>query len=93
MGRAPIDYLEKVTEASLTGDLWYSKKQWSHLRDANRDRTFARLTDGRIVEYTELITVGALLEDPLDRCFYEDAVLVGKGAFAYFADEQGREYR
>lgn len=89
----PINFSEKMTEASLTGDLYYSKSQWKYLRDQGRDRTFAKLLDGSFAEYTEMITLEMLRENPGDKCPVPDAIFVGRGSFAYFADEKGREYR
>jgi len=89
----PINFQEKMTEASLTGNLYYSKSQWKYLREQGRDRTFAKLIDGSFVEYTEMITLEMLAENPGDVCPVPDAELIGRGTFAYFADEKGREYR
>jgi hypothetical protein len=82
-----------VTEANLSGNLWYSKKQYKHLRDSGRDRTFGRLAiDGRIVEYTELISFEMLQENPGDICPIDDAVFLGQGSFSHFMDLKGNEY-
>jgi len=90
MGKGDFDFKQKLTESGLTGKLYYSKKQWREQRDKGRDRTFALLTNGQLKEYTELISLDALLENPLDVCPYEDAYFVGDGSFHHFADEKGR---
>jgi len=81
-----------TSEPSLTGNLWFSQKQYKYLRDQGRDRTFAKLTDGRIVEYTELISYEDLVEEPGRICPIDDAVFIGVGKFHHFMDLKGVEY-
>lgn len=82
-----------ITEAGLSGHLWYSKKQYKDLRESGRDRTFGRLAvGGKIVEYTELISFEMLQENPGDVCPVDDAVFLGIGSFHHFMDFYGREY-
>ncbi|MFA7099485.1 MAG: hypothetical protein WC143_05305 [Eubacteriales bacterium] len=88
-----INYQQKETESSLTGYLYFSKKQYRKHRDEGRDRMFAKLIDGRTVEYTELISLEAMSDDLFVRPMEEDSLFIGEGAFDYFADEKGREYK
>jgi hypothetical protein len=88
-----INYQQKETEASLTGYLYFSKKQYRKHRDEGRDRMFAKLTDGGMIEYTELISLEAIRDDRFVRPMEEDALFIGQGSFYYFADEKGREYK
>lgn len=82
-----------VTEASLSGNLWYSKKQYKALRDSGRDRTFGKMaSDGRIVEYTELISFEMLQENPGDICPIGDAEFLGQGSFSHFMDARGNQF-
>jgi hypothetical protein len=82
-----------VTKASLSGNLWYSKKQYKALRDSGRDRTFGKLAvTGQIVEYTELISFEMLQENPGDICPIDDAVFLGVGAFDHFMDARGNQF-
>lgn len=90
MSNHEFDFSQKLTETGLTGKLFYSRQQWKELRDKGRDRTFAMLINGELKEYTELISLDALLENPFDTCQYQDAYLVGEGSFHHFADEKGR---
>lgn len=77
----------------ISGDLYYSSMQWYQMREKGpRDRTFAQLFTGEIVEYTELIPISTLKEEPYDLCPYPDAVYLGKGSFHHFTDEDGYEY-
>lgn len=93
LDRHGLDTAISITEESLTGKLYYSKRQWKESRDKGRDRTFAKLPDGRIVEYTELIPCTELAEDPFAQYgLYDDADFVGEGAFHHFTDERGRKY-
>jgi len=63
------------------GRFWYSKKMWEELRDKKRFRTYAKLLDGRIVEYTEMVEFTTLTEEPGTRCEYGDAIYLGEGVF------------
>jgi hypothetical protein len=90
---AAINYQQKETEASLTGYLYFSKKQYKKHRDEGRDRMFAKLIDGRTVEYTELISFETISDDLFVKPMEEDSLLVGQGTFDYFADEKGSEYK
>jgi hypothetical protein len=83
---------KQMTEASLTGNLWYSAKQYKFLRDKGRDRTFAKMADGKIVEYTELISFEDLQEEPGRICPIDDAKFLGTGSFHHFMDASGREW-
>ena len=87
-----MDFIQEITELKLTGKLYFSRKQWKEQRDKGRDRTFAQRYDGEMVEYTELVSLDALKENPGDTCFYEDAEFVGEGVFHHFTDERGRRY-
>ena len=82
-----------LTEADLSGHLWYSARQYAALRKTGRDRTFGKLAEGgRIVEYTELISFEMLKENPGDICPVDDAKLLGIGSFHHFQDAFGNEY-
>lgn len=82
-----------VTEAGLSGHLWFSKKQYRALRGTGKDRTFGKLVEGgRIVEYTELISFEMLQENPGDICPIDDAVFLGVGTFDHFQDLKGNKY-
>jgi len=76
--------MSDITEAGLSGMLWYSQKERNILKDRGRDRTFGELPDGRIVEYTELISMTALQENPEDTCGFDDAVFLGMGKFHHW---------
>jgi hypothetical protein len=84
--------MKHETEASLSGKLYFSKKQYGKARELGNDRTFAKLTNGRMVEYTELITFEQLMEDPATLPLDLDATFLGEGSFHHFTDEQGRVY-
>ena len=73
-----------LTPTGLSGMLWFSEKQWRVLRNQGRDRTYGELADGRIVEYTEMISLDMLKENPDDVCGYEDAKFVGVGKFHHW---------
>lgn len=82
-----------TTEDSLSGQLWYSKKQYRDLRDRGSDRTFGRLfTTGQVVEYTELVSFDLLREEPGATCPIDDAVFLGWGQFSHFVDLYGKEF-
>lgn len=81
-----------LTNAGLAGKLFYSEKEWKILRDRGRDRTFAILPDGRIVEYTEMITFSMLEESPEDTCPFDDAKYLGVGSFHHFMDDRKLEW-
>lgn len=74
----------RLMDTSLSGNLFFSEKQWWIMRDRGRDRTFGRLNDGRIVEYTELISFDALRENPGDVCGFADAKFLGAGSFDHW---------
>lgn len=84
--------LQLPTETNLSGALYFSQKEYNILRDRGRDRCFAELTDGRIVEYTEMITLDMLQEAPDDVCPFDDAVFLGMGKFHHWRDEHGMEW-
>jgi len=85
MGKlGPVDFAEKLTESNLSGDLYFSQKQWNWMRDQGRNRLIGQLMDGREVEYTEMITLDMLAENPNDKCPVDDAVFLGKGRFLEF---------
>ena len=84
-----IDIRGILTDPDLFGDLYFSKRQWWELRDKERQRTFARLVSGDIVEYTELVPSTALHDNEVLRQ-YEDAQYLGKGVFHHFLDEKER---
>jgi len=69
---------------SLTGHLWFSEKEWRILRDRGKDRTFGRLGDGKIIEYTEMITLEMLEENPGEVCGFGDAKYLGVGEFDHW---------
>jgi hypothetical protein len=83
---------KKETEASLSGKLFYSRKQFAKARNEGKDRTFAKTVDGDVVEYTELISFEQLAESPFDTCLEADGQYIGMGSFDHFRDEQGRRY-
>jgi hypothetical protein len=74
----------KVPDTSLSGQLFFSEKQWWILRDRGRDRTYGKLKDGRIVEYTEMISFDSLRENPGDACGFADAKYLGIGSFDHW---------
>ena len=84
--------LGNITNTGLTGALYYSKKEYDNLRDLGRDRCFGELTDGRIVEYTEMISLDMLQEAPGDTCPFDDAVFLGMGKFHHWLDWKGLEW-
>jgi len=84
--------LQNLTETNLSGALYYSQKEYDIMRDRGRDRCFAELTDGKIVEYTEMITLEMLQEAPDDVCPFDDAVFLGMGKFHHWRDERGTEW-
>jgi hypothetical protein len=82
-----------LTADGLTGNLWFSKQQFAEQRAKGFDRTFAKLLrTGEIVEYTELITLETLREDPGAQCLKEDGMMVGQGIFHHFKDKDGYDY-
>jgi hypothetical protein len=82
-----------LTSTSLSGKLFFSKRQWRELRDQGRDRTFAMLFGGEEKEYTELVSYDVLKDSPEDEALlYEDAEFIGYGEFHHFTDERGRRY-
>lgn len=78
-----------ISPTSLSGALWFSEKEWWALRNKGRDRTYGELSDGRIVEYTELISLDMLSENPEDCCSYPDAVFLGMGKFSRWEEYRG----
>ena len=69
----------------IMGILWYSANQRKMLDSAGRKRTFGKiLKDGSIVEYTQMIPPEDIIENPGDRCFFDDAVCLGEGAFHHW---------
>jgi len=88
-----MDTQKKETEASLSGHLYYSRKQFKKARDLGRDRTFARLVDGTLIEYTELVSWEQLMEESGSVCLEPDGHFLGSGTFDHFADERGRKYK
>lgn len=84
--------LQNLTETNLSGALYYSQKEYNILRNKGRDRCFAELIDGRIVEYTEMITLEMLQEAPDDVCPFDDAVFLGMGKFHHWRDWKGTEW-
>lgn len=78
-----------VADTKLTGKLFYSRKEWKILRDRGRNRTFGILPDGRIVEYTEMVSLDALAENPGDCCGFDDAEFIGIGSFHHWEDDRG----
>lgn len=83
---------QPLTETNLSGALYFSQKEYNILRDRGRDRCFGELADGRIVEYTEMITLDMLQEAPDDVCPFDDAVYLGMGKFHHWRDEHGKEW-
>lgn len=73
---------------TLTGHFWYSKKQFSDIRkDGVRPRTFCYVyKTKKIEEYTEFVTDEMILDNPAERCDYEDARYVGYGYFFNWGD-------
>jgi hypothetical protein len=69
---------------STTGHLWFSEREWWILHDRGRDRTFGILADGRIIEYTEMISFEAIMENPGDVCGFADARYLGIGEFHHW---------
>lgn len=81
--------LAQRTITEIAGDVYFSKLQWKQLRDHDRDRTFARLESGEIVEYTEMVSFERLIEEPFDRCGYPDAEYLGRGTYHHSEDYSG----
>lgn len=75
---------ESQGQGSVSGKFWYSKRQRKELDSLGRDRMFVRLFSGRTIEYTQMVNYEALMDDPFDSCFYEDAVYLGEGTFSHF---------
>lgn len=71
----------------LSGKFWFSKRQRRELDRKGHHRMFAKLFDGVIVEYTEMIEFEDILMEPLRACEYEDATYLGEGVFAHFIDQ------
>ena len=70
----------------LAGKFWFSKLQWEEDRDKKRFRKFARLIDGRVTEYTEMIDEDVLEDEPDAECLYPDAIYLGLGTFYRFGE-------
>lgn len=68
--------------AVAEGILWYSAQQRAVWHAQGRAPAYGRLTDGRVVEYTELKS-GAHAEAP---SAYADAVSLGWGAFDHLGE-------
>jgi hypothetical protein len=81
-----------LTSTGLSGALWWSDKEWKIMRDRGRERCYGELSDGRIVEYTELISIEALQENPADACGFDDAKFLGMGKFHHWRDIKGAEW-
>ena len=66
----------------MAGKFWYSKQQ---RRDSDKKGypQFFCMVEGEIKEYTQMVDVEALAEDPFDRCMYEDAEYLGEGFFSH----------
>ena len=84
--------LQLPTETNMAGALYFSQKEYNIMRDRGRDRCFGELSDGRIVEYTEMITLDMLQEAPNDVCPFDDAIFLGMGKFHHWRDEHGMEW-
>ena len=82
---------------SISGKFWYSEKQkqavarnarfmtdssFSGLRPRPPRELFARLNDGRVVEYTEMMT-----DDR--KSAFDDAVYLGEGEFSHAGEITG----
>ena len=76
-------YLAK--NQTLAGVFWFSKLQWTELRDKKKDRTYCRLKDKRVEEYTEFIDFDMLADDPNAACLYPDAICLGVGVFDHWS--------
>lgn len=74
------------------GLMFFSQKEWKIARDRGWPRLFCIMTDSRIVEYTELISMDMLEEDQNDTCPFDDARFLGFGAFHHRMDDRGSEY-
>jgi len=71
--------LRTILPPQLMGFFWYSPRQRKELDAKGHDRMFCQLKNGAVQEYTELIEKSTLDENPMDRCFYDDAVPIGWG--------------
>jgi hypothetical protein len=69
---------------TLAGVFWYSKLQWEALRDQHKDRTFCKLSGGRVEEYTEFVDFDMLADNPNAGCLQPDAVCLGVGRFSHW---------
>jgi hypothetical protein len=78
-----------LMDPDIFGDLYFSRRQWKELRDKERNRTFGKLINGDIVEYTELVPIKDLSNNIVLR-LYDDVVYVGRGVFHHFLDEKER---
>jgi len=79
----------KISEEPLLkigGRFWYSELQWEECRDQKKFRTYAKLLDGKIVEYTEMIDMETFVEDPDAVCLYPDGIYLGEGFFSHFGE-------
>ena len=81
-----MDKNQFLKQSPLAGKFWFSKRQWEEARDKKRFRTFARLINGKITEYTEMVDDEVLTEDPNAECLYPDAVYLGLGVFDHFGE-------
>lgn len=70
----------------LAGKFWFSNRQRLELDNIGYHRMFAKMFDGRVLEYTEMCEYKDILDDPTYSCEYEDAIYLGEGIFMHFVD-------
>lgn len=87
-----IASMQNITPEGLMGALYFSQKQFKILRDNGRDRCFGVLAGGKVVEYTEMISLVSLKENPDDICPFDDAIFLGMGKFHHWRDANGNEW-
>lgn len=72
-------------DKQMAGKFWYSKEQRGMHDKKGQPRFFCSI-DGAIKEYTEMIDIEMLIENPLDQCPFEDAKYLGEGFFSHRID-------
>ena len=84
--------MQNLTNDGLSGALYFSGKQFRKLQNEGRDRCFGQLQNGKVVEYTEMISFEMLKENPADTSGYDDAICLGYGKFHHWRYASGNEW-
>lgn len=74
-----------MKDKKMAGKFWYSKRQRQDHDKKGHSRFFAFIGN-QVVEFTEMVDIEALTEDPMDMCYYEDAKYLGEGYFSHRVD-------